>query len=86
MGILVVMLETLQTIVTTIADPSSIWSVVARAVIWFILALIIIVSVDSPRTQNIHRSVRRNLGMFLLCVSVGGGLLYLLFSFTSVPA
>lgn len=80
------MLENLNTIFTTIFDPTSVWSVVARAVIWFVIAGVIIVSVDKPRPEQTHRSLKKNLGSFLLILTIGGGLIYLLFSFTSTSS
>ena len=41
------MQELFQTIVHTVFDPSSVWSVVARGFIWFAIAAVIIISVDS---------------------------------------
>lgn len=80
------MLETLNAIFTTIFDPTSVWSVVARAVIWFLIAGIIIVTVDTPRPNSIQRSIKRNVGVFLLILTIGGVLFYLLFNFTSQPS
>jgi len=77
------MMEAVSNLFGLIFDVSSVWSVVARAVVWFMIAGVIVISVDSPHPQNIHRSVKRNLGMFLLTLTVGGVLIYLLFSFTS---
>jgi hypothetical protein len=64
----------------------SIWSVVFRAVIWFAIALVIIASTDVARPETVSRSVRANLGFFLMFLTLSGGLLYLLFGWTATPA
>jgi hypothetical protein len=63
----------------------SIWSVVFRAGIWFAIALVIIVSTDVANPQKSTKSLKSNLGFFLLFLVVSGGLIYLLFGFTTVP-
>lgn len=78
-------MEQLQSIFLAIFDFSSVWSVVARAVVWFAIAGVIIVSTDATKTSQIHGSIKRNLGLFLLILVVSSALLYMLFSFTSAP-
>lgn len=64
----------------------SIWSVVIRGAVWLIIALVIIVSADNPDPDSSLRSLKANLGFFLMFVVLSGGLLYLLFGFAGTPA
>lgn len=61
----------------------SIWSVVARGVIWLGVALVIIVSMDKPDPQQSAKDLKSNLGFFLMFTFLTGGLVYLLFGFTT---
>lgn len=63
----------------------SIWSIVLRGVVWLIIALVIIVSSDQADPEDSLRSLKANLGFFLMFLVLSGGLLYLLFGFTSTP-
>ncbi|HNQ17355.1 MAG TPA: hypothetical protein PKH60_04620 [Candidatus Woesebacteria bacterium] len=77
---------TMQTIISdlvqTIFDPSSIWSVVARGAIWFVIAAVIIVSVDSPNPNQSFRRMKSNLGFLVLFLVLSGTLMYMLFGYT----
>jgi hypothetical protein len=57
----------------------SIWSVVLRGVIWMVIALVIIVSVDSPNAALSSKKLKANLGFFSMFLLLSGGLIYLLF-------
>lgn len=61
----------------------SIWSVVLRGGVWFAIALVIIISTDVAN-PNASGSLKRNLGFFLLFLVLSGGLIYLLFGFTTI--
>jgi len=61
----------------------SIWSVVLRGAIWLGIALVIIISTDNPNPDKQLKSLKANLGFFLMFVVLSGGLLYLLFGYTT---
>lgn len=69
-------------IIQTLFDPSSIWSVVARGAIWFVIAAVIIVSVDSPNPNQSFRRMKSNLGFLVLFLVLSGTLMYMLFGYT----
>jgi len=77
-------MENLELVVHAIFSPNSIWSVVARGVIWLLVAVVIIVSTDAPDPDSSLRNLKANLGFFLMFLILSGGLVYLLFSY--VPA
>jgi len=52
--------------------------------VWLGIALVIIVSMDKPDPQQSIKDLKSNLGFFLMFLLVGGGLIYLLFGFTTV--
>lgn len=68
----------------SIFSVNSTWSIVARAALWFVIALIIIASTDTAGLRNAQSNLRRNLGGFLLFLFLCGGLIYLLFGFVPV--
>jgi len=74
----------LQNILHQAFAIDSIWSVVTRGLIWLGIALVIIVSMDKPDPQQSIKDLKSNLGFFLMFLLVGGGLIYLLFGFTTV--
>lgn len=57
----------------------SIWSVVIRGLIWIVIAMIIIVSVDNPNADLSSKKLKANLGFFTMFLLLSGGLVYLLF-------
>ncbi len=63
----------------------SVWSVIFRFVIWGVIALTIIVSVDAVKFEDGTRNLKANLGLLLLFMILGSVLVYFLFSF-STPA
>ena len=76
-------------VVISLFAVDSIWSVVLRAGIWFAIAMVIIVSTDVARPAQSTGALKANLGFFLLFIVLSGGLIYLLFGFstaTAVPA
>lgn len=66
-----------------IFDPSSIWSVVARGVVWLLVAAVIIASIDSAKPQKSLKKAKMNLGLLVLFLGLSSTLFYFLFSFTS---
>ena len=57
----------------------SVWSIVIRGVIWMVIAMIIIISVDNPNTDLSSKKLKANLGFFTMFLFLSGGLIYLLF-------
>lgn len=57
----------------------SMWSIVVRAAIWAVIALVIIVSVDNPDSTMASKKLKANLGFFTMFMILSGGLIYLLF-------
>lgn len=74
----------LQNILQQAFAVDSIWSVVTRGLIWLGIALVIIVSMDKPDPDQSIKQLKSNLGFFLMFIFLGGGLIYLLFGFTTV--
>jgi len=64
-----------------IFSVNSIWSVVARGVLWFVIATVIIVSTDSPNPQKSFKKMKSNLGFLMMFLILSTGLVYLLFGF-----
>ena len=62
----------------------SIWSVVFRGVIWLVVSLIIIISLDKPDIDRSVANMKANLGFFFLFLVLGTGLTMLLFSYQLV--
>ncbi|AKM81718.1 MAG: hypothetical protein UT13_C0001G0759 [Candidatus Pacebacteria bacterium GW2011_GWF2_38_9] len=57
----------------------SIWSIIIRGIIWIVIAMIIIVSVDNPNYDVSSKKLKANLGFFTMFLLLSGGLIYLLF-------
>lgn len=74
-------MEELQNLAAALFSANSIWSVVARAALWFIVAGVIIVSTDAPKPELANKKLRTNLGFILLFLVLSGGLMFLLFSY-----
>lgn len=76
-------MEAFQEILRSVFAVDSIWSVVARGVIWLGIALVIIISMDKPDPRQSAADLKANLGFFLMFTVLTGGLVYLLFGFTA---
>ena len=63
----------------------SIWSVIFRAGLWFVIALVIIISTDVANPEKSVRKMKSNLGFMLLFIILSSGLIYLLFGYTATP-
>jgi hypothetical protein len=63
---------------------NSIWSIVVRGVIWLMISLIILISMDNPNADLAHKKLKANLGFFLIFMLLSGGLIYLLFGFEEI--
>lgn len=75
-------MEELQNFAVALFSATSIWSVVARAVLWLIVAGVIIFSTDTPKPDMVNKKLRTNLGFVLLFLILSGGLMFMLFSYT----
>ncbi len=73
----------LESIIRGIFDVSSIWSIVARGVVWFVIAGVIIASTDTPHPEESTGKLKQNLGFLLIFLVLSGTLLYLLFGYSS---
>lgn len=72
----------IREILISLFSVNSIWSVVARGVLWFGVALIIIMSVDAnPDIEKSTRNLKANLGFFFLFVVLSSVLTLFLFDF-----
>lgn len=76
------MQSVLSQLIQTILDPASVWSVVARGAVWLVIALVIIISVDSPNPDQSFRRMKNNLGFLILFIALSAALMYLLFGYT----
>ena len=74
-------MDIIQNILSSIFRVDSIWSVVARAVVWFIVAAVVIISVDNPNQEKSMRNLKSNLGFLIMFLMLSGGLVYLLFGY-----
>ena len=72
-------MDVIRELVTKAFAVDSIWSIVIRGVIWMVIAMIIIVSVDSANSDLSSRKLKANLGFFTMFLVLSGGLIYLLF-------
>ena len=77
-------MEILKNVLESMFRLDSIWSVVIRAVIWFIVATVIIISVDNPDSEKSLRDLKSNLGFLVMFLLLSGGLVYLLFGYQAV--
>lgn len=73
--------ETGRNLIQSAFAIDSIWSVVLRGAIWLGIALVIIIGSDAANPDKSLKSMKANLGFFLLFILVTGGLIYFLFGF-----
>ena len=71
-----------EALLVSLFSPESIWSVIFRAVIWLVIALVVIVSTDKPDPDKAFKDLKSNLGFFLMFIILSGGMVFLLFGFT----
>ena len=76
--------EFLRSLMTSLFTVDSIWSVVLRGVIWLVVSVIIILSMDAPNMKASEHNLKSNLGFFLFFILLTGGLMYLLFGYARV--
>lgn len=74
-------MELFRELISKAFAADSIWSVVLRGVIWLVIAIVIIVSMDNPNADSSSAKLKSNLGFFLMFTIISGGLIYLLFGY-----
>jgi hypothetical protein len=74
--------EQVRPIVASLFAVDSIGSVILRFVIWGVIALTIIISMDVANPEKHMKSFKANLGLTLLFLVLGGVAIWLLFGFT----
>ncbi len=74
-------MDIIQNILSSIFRVDSIWSVVARAIVWFAVATVVIISVDNPNSEKSMKDLKSNLGFLIMFLMLSGGLVYLLFGY-----
>lgn len=74
-------MDILQNILSSIFRVDSIWSVVARGVVWFVVATVVIISTDNPDPEKSLKNLKSNLGFVALFLVLSGSLVYLLFGY-----
>jgi uncharacterized integral membrane protein len=74
-------MDSIRELVHQATSVNSIWSIVLRGLIWLVISLIIIISMDHPNTDLANKKLKANLGFFLIFMVLSGGLVYLLFGF-----
>lgn len=72
-------MDAIRDLVTKAFAADNVWSVVVRGVIWLVIAMIIIISVDNPSYDISSKKLKANLGFFAMFLILSGGLIYLLF-------
>ena len=78
-------MQQLRELVISFFAVDSVWSIVLRGGVWFAIAVVIIISTDVAN-PSASGSLKRNLGFFLLFLLLAGGLIYLLFGFSTAPS
>lgn len=73
--------EQIRSIMESLFAVDSFWSVIIRFVIWGVIAMTIIISVDTVRSDQRSKNLKSNLGLFLLFLILGAVLIWLLFGF-----
>ncbi|NLG06246.1 MAG: hypothetical protein GX559_00930 [Candidatus Pacebacteria bacterium] len=74
-------MDAIKNLIQQAVAIDSVWSIVTRGVIWVIISVIIIVSMDNPNADLAQKNLKANLGFFIIFMLLSGGLIYLLFGF-----
>lgn len=77
-------MEVLEQIYLAVFSVNSIWSVVTRGILWFIIAIVIMVSLDKADPDKAQADLKSNLGFLLMFLVLSGVLMYLLFGYSRV--
>jgi hypothetical protein len=76
----------IQHFILSLFTVDSMASVIARGVLWLVIAVVIIL--NSNNTQDPEKSAKKlksSLGFLLLFLTLSSGLLFLLFGYTAQP-
>lgn len=76
------MMDTVRELVLSAFRIDSFASIVLRGVVWFVIAMVIIISADTADADRASKNLRSNLGFTIVFLVLTGGLIYLLFGFT----
>lgn len=79
-------MDTVRELVISLFAVDSIWSVVLRGVVWLAISVVIIISTDTARVEESSLALKKNLGFLLMFLVLSGGLIYLLFGYTTAQA
>ncbi len=74
-------METFTNILASMFRVDSIWSVVTRAIIWFAITIVVIISMDHSDSEQSMKSLKSNLGFLVMFLILSGSLIYLLFGY-----
>lgn len=74
-------MDAAREIVSSLFAINSIWSIVFRGVVWFGIAIVIIVSVDGASSSGDYYKLKSNLGFFFVFLVVSTVLVSLLFGY-----
>ena len=72
----------IQYFLVSIFEADSMWSVVARGVLWLSIAIVIILNSNSHDPEKNAKKLKSNLGFFLMFLTLSGGLMFLLFGYS----
>lgn len=76
--------SSLATTLQEFFSVNSVGSILARASIWFLVAIVIIAATDTTNRRQQSRNVKSYLGALMLFLLLCGGLVYLLFGFVPI--
>jgi hypothetical protein len=76
-------MEMLRSVFSALFAVDSIWSVVLRGAVWFAIALVIVISTDSPNPESSLKNLKSNLGFFLMFLMLSGTLVFMLFGYAA---
>ncbi len=72
----------IQHFVLSLFALDSMASVIARGVLWLVIATVIILNSNNPQDpERATKKLKNNLGFFLLFLTLSSGLLFLLFGY-----
>lgn len=73
--------EQLREFLQSLFAVDSVWSVIIRFIIWGIIAVTIIMSVDAVKSDQQTKNLKSNLGLFLLFLVVSAVMIWVVFGF-----
>jgi hypothetical protein len=76
-------MEMVKEVLSSLFAADSIWSIVFRGAIWFVIAIVIIMSVDNPNSESQIKNLKSNLGFLLMFIVLSSVLTMMLFGHVS---